>query len=82
MEPLFKLGQALRERRKELALTQAALAGRAGIPLRTLLRMEAGDASVKIGTYALAAQELGVELALASRARPTLDQLDELYGDS
>ncbi len=71
----------LRARRKELSLTQAQLAARAGIARRTLLRVEAGDPSVKIGTYAQAAQALGFELALVRRSRPSLDELDSIYDD-
>jgi transcriptional regulator with XRE-family HTH domain len=82
MEQLSNLGRSLRQRRKEIALTQAELAARSGIPLRTYIRVEAGDQGVKIGTYALAAQALGLELALTGRARPTLDQLDQVYGDN
>jgi len=81
-DAVITLAQALRERRKALGLTQAAFARRAGIPERTYLRIEAGDQNVKIGTYAQAAQELGLALTLASHTRPTLDQLDDLYGDS
>lgn len=81
MESLRQLGKSLRAQRKKLLLTQAALAERAGIPLRTYVRLEAGDAGVALGSYAQAAQSLGLELRLASRARPTLEELGAIYGD-
>ena len=81
MDLLLPLAQTLREHRKKLSMTQAESAARSGIPLRTYLRMEAGDESVKIGTYARAALGLGLALTLSSRARPTLDELEEVYRD-
>ena len=81
MESLRQLGESLRAQRKKLHLTQAAMARRAGIALRTYVRLEAGDAGAALGTYAQAAQSLGLELRLVSRARPTLEELEAIYGD-
>ena len=78
---LKKLSQSLRETRKQRGLTQAQIAGEIGISLRTYLRLEAGDGGVKISTYAWAAARLGLDLTLVAHRKPTLDELDELYGD-
>ena len=59
------------------------MASASGIALRTLVRMEAGDPSVKIGTYNRAARVLGARIAVlpGERHRPTLDELGRLYSD-
>ena len=74
------IGQTLRLARSARHLTQAQFAAASGVPLRTLIRVEAGDDNVKIGTYARAAQALGLHLATLQKHRPTLEQLDALYG--
>ena len=78
---LHEIGKSIRAKREQLRLTQEAFAQRAGIPRRTLTRLEAGDPAVRIGTFAKAAQALGMTLHLAAtrRARPTLDDLGDLY---
>ncbi|MFN0163014.1 MAG: helix-turn-helix transcriptional regulator [Burkholderiales bacterium] len=78
-----EIGAQLRQRREQQTLTQAEMARASGIALRTLVRMEAGDPSVKIGTYSRAARVLGAKIAVlpAERHRPTLDELGALYPD-
>ncbi len=82
MEDTQELGATLRKQRTEKGLTQIAFAKISGIPLRTLIRMEAGDAAVAVGTYTLAARALGVKLSVIAasvRRRPTLDEVYDRY---
>lgn len=79
--PALDIGQQLRLARAARKLTQAQFAAASGVPLRTLIRVEAGDENVRIGTYERAARALGLYLATARKRRPTLEELDALYGD-
>lgn len=59
-----------RKRRRE---TRKVWAQRIGVTEPTLLRMEAGDPSVAIGTYATALWMTGLSQQLAQLCAPTLD---------
>lgn len=80
---LTNVGKAIRERREKQGISQATLSTLSGIPRRTLTRVEAGDPAVRIGTVEKAARALGLSLQLAPApgARPTLDELDQIYRD-
>ena len=70
---LRQLGENLslaRKRRKESLKTWA---GRIGVSEPTLVRMEAGDPGVAIGTYATALWMIGRAQALPELAAPQLD---------
>ena len=70
---LRELGDNLslaRKRRKESLKTWA---GRIGVSEPTLVRMEAGDPGVAIGTYATALWMIGRAQALPQLAAPQLD---------
>ena len=70
---LRELGDNLslaRKRRKESLKTWA---GRIGVSEPTLVRMEAGDPGVAIGTYATALWMIGRAQALPELAAPQLD---------
>ena len=70
---LRELGENLslaRKRRKESLRTWA---GRIGVSEPTLVRMEAGDPGVAIGTYATALWMIGRAAALPELAAPQLD---------
>ena len=70
---LRELGENLslaRKRRKESLKTWA---GRIGVSEPTLVRMEAGDPGVAIGTYATALWMIGRAPALPELAAPQLD---------
>lgn len=83
MNSTIDLGRQLRHCRQQQKLTQAQFAASAGIALRTLLRMEAGDPSVKMGSFERAAHALGTKIVVlsADHHRPTLDELSALYPD-
>jgi transcriptional regulator with XRE-family HTH domain len=74
---LQKLGQALKAMRTHRGLTQAALAGLAGVTRLKVIAMEAGRSSVAMESYARLAGALGAELTLSPRTRPTLDELKD-----
>ena len=62
-------------------LSQSALAKQAGIPLRTYQRLESDAGGAKLETLMRALDTLGLTIKTASKRRPTLDELDELYGN-
>ncbi|HEX5124838.1 MAG TPA: helix-turn-helix domain-containing protein [Rhodanobacteraceae bacterium] len=72
---------AIRAMRRRRGLTQAALAGQAGLPRLKIIQIEKGDPGVSIGAYAAAAAALGAELSLAPQQRPTLEEARELFAD-
>jgi transcriptional regulator with XRE-family HTH domain len=80
---LVNIGKTIRSRRDERGLTQEAFARATGIARRTLTRLESGDPAVRIGTIEKAARALGLALHVrdAGIQRPTLDELESLYGD-
>jgi len=62
-------------------LTQEELARLAGIPLRTYQRLEAGDRGSKLDTLLRALDALNLELKTVSKRRPSLDELQDVYGN-
>jgi transcriptional regulator with XRE-family HTH domain len=61
-------------------LSQAALARRARIPVRSYQRLEAADPGARLATLLRALTALGLELDTATARRPTLDDLSATYG--
>ena len=62
-------------------LTQADMARLAGIPLRTYQRLESGDRGSKLDTLLRALDALGLSLKTVSKRRPSLDELNDVYGN-
>ncbi len=81
MNDIEELGKMFKQFRRDARLTQVHFSTISGIPVRTLIRMEAGDQSVAIGTYMRAARTLDAKLIVSrsSRTRPTLDEVHALY---
>lgn len=76
------ISAAIRAARKASKLTQRDFAAKAGLSLRTLIRVEGGDAAVSMQAFERAAMTAGLTLTTTpKRRRPTLDELDTLYGD-
>lgn len=77
MIDLHNLGQALREERKRLGLTQAEVADRAGMSRATVSLLENGIVpELGIRKVLRVADLLGLELAVRSAgAPPTLEEL-------
>jgi transcriptional regulator with XRE-family HTH domain len=70
---LRQLGADLRDARKRRRLSTAVVAERAQISLPTLRRVERGDASVALGTYATVLWVFGLSDRLAGLAAPATD---------
>ena len=77
-QALFSQIRAARLNRK---LTQADLARLAGIPLRTYQRLESGDRGSKLDTLLRALDALGLSMKTISKRRPSLDELNDVYGN-
>ncbi len=72
-----RLRDQLREARRRLSLSQAALAARSGTSRVTIARLEAGSArDVRLGTVSLVGEALGLEVAAVPfGAEPVLERL-------
>jgi transcriptional regulator with XRE-family HTH domain len=73
LEAIQLLGQQISIGRRERRWSQAGLAERAGISVRTLNRVEHGDPRVTIGTAFELATLTGVTLFQSDRERLSLD---------
>lgn len=76
------LGKQLAQQRRARHLTQRALAAAAGVSMRSLQRLEAGDGGVALKAFLRTLAALGLEAHLRRRGRPTLDELADLYGET
>lgn len=65
-----QLGQVLRKRRKELAVTQTQLAEYAGLSLNTVYQIERGQANPTLETLMTLADTLGLQLDLRAKVMP------------
>ncbi len=61
---LRKLGQIIRDRRKDLQISSVATAEAAEVSRVTLHRIERGEASVSVGAYMSVIMALGLEIEL------------------
>jgi transcriptional regulator with XRE-family HTH domain len=78
MLPLSLIGELIARKRKELGLSQPALAKKAKVGLSTLDALEnarLGELGFTKITYILSALGLELKLQEASARRPTLDEL-------
>ncbi|HZJ29023.1 MAG TPA: helix-turn-helix transcriptional regulator [Solirubrobacterales bacterium] len=73
LEALQLLGEQIRMGRRERRWTQAELAERAGVSVRTLNRVEHGDPRVTLGTAFELATLVGVHLFQPDRERLSMD---------
>lgn len=74
---LRKLGKDLHDARKRRRLTTTVMADRVQVSRPTLQKMEQGDASVSIATYANALYVLGLVDRLAELADLSFDDLGQ-----
>lgn len=70
---LARLGEHLALARLRRRESQKAWAGRLGVSIPTLIRLEKGDPSVSMGVYATAIWMLGLSGELAGLADPAKD---------
>ena len=80
MNSLSPILQEIKAARLAKGLTQEEFARATGIPWRTYQRLECGDPGARIDNLFRALNALGLTIKTASRGRPTLDELSELYG--
>ncbi len=73
-----QFGQAVRNRRRALALTQADLAKKIGSYQKTISKLEAGDSGVKLQTVFDILRALDLELVVRSRSKSEL-QVEDLF---
>ena len=67
------LGEGIRQARRELALTQAELAARAGVRQALISDLETGNTQARLDTRLTVLAALALDLTLASRHRDEFD---------
>ncbi len=80
MKSPTELAEFLRVQRTRQGLSQSELAARAGIPLRSYQRLEAADPGARLSSFQRVCAALGFEIDATPARRPTLDELDAIYG--
>ena len=75
----LRLGEQLRQRRRNRGLTQASLASLAGITRQKVIAIEKGDLSVRMMAYARVLAALDSELSVVPVAMPTLDDIHGVF---
>lgn len=70
-----ELGEKIRKRRKELGLTQGALALSSGTGIRFIIELEKGKATCQIGKVLIVLHMLGIDLELKKRNKNALLEL-------
>ena len=80
MQSLIDFAQFLRVERVRQGLSQSEFATRAGIPFRSYQRLERGNPGARLSSFLRACAALGFEIKATSARRPTLDELDSIYG--
>lgn len=76
---ISRLGKQLRAKRINRGLTQAKLAGLAGLTRQKVIAVEQGSLTVSMLAYARVLGALDCEFAVVPAAMPTLEELDELF---
>ncbi|CAH0212770.1 hypothetical protein SRABI112_02174 [Pseudomonas mediterranea] len=74
-----RLGEQLKQRRLNRGLTQARLAGLAGITRQKVIAIEKGDLSVGMAAYARVVAALDCELSVIPAVMPTLDEIQGVF---
>jgi DNA-binding XRE family transcriptional regulator len=74
-----RLGEQLKQRRLNRGLTQARLAGLAGITRQKVITIEKGDLSVGMAAYARVVAALDCELSVIPASMPTLDEIQGVF---
>jgi len=64
------LGAVIRDRRKQLKLDQAALAGRIGVSRQWVIQIEHGHARAELGLVLRALDALNIQLDASARESP------------
>lgn len=75
------LGRFCKTSRKTAGLTLADLSARTRIPVRSLVRIEAGAPEAPVGRVLLVLRSLGHGLSAVPLSRPALESLSALYDE-
>lgn len=76
---ITRLGIQLREKRINRGLTQAQLAGLAGLTRYKIIAVEKGTLSVGMIAYARVLAALDCELSVVPATMPTLEEIGDLF---
>jgi y4mF family transcriptional regulator len=60
----FEFGKLIKQKRKDLKLTQLEVAGLCGVGNRFIVELEAGKATIEIGKALYIAQMLGLKIEM------------------
>lgn len=74
-----QIGGALRNRRRELGMNQAAVGEMANLRQATISRAETGDESIHLGTLCDILAALDLELVVQPRTKGSLETFEELF---
>lgn len=74
-----QLGNLLRQRRKELGLTQEALASKIGMRQATLSELETSATNTRTGTLLSALAALDLELVIRPRTKSSEKDIEALF---
>jgi HTH-type transcriptional regulator/antitoxin HipB len=71
-----ELGLRMRDQRRDLGLSQAALAKQIGVARAWVIRVERGNAGAEIGLVLKAVEALGLDLDVRAAAGPAVQLAD------
>jgi HTH-type transcriptional regulator/antitoxin HipB len=74
-----QLGAALRRRRKQVRLSQEALADKVKLRQATISRLESGDTGTKLGTLLNVVAALDLELVVRSRSKGKPTDIEDIF---
>jgi HTH-type transcriptional regulator/antitoxin HipB len=74
-----QIGAALRRRRKQLGLSQAALGARINSRQATISSLESGDPGTKLATLLEALSALNLELVIRVRSKGSVTQIEDIF---
>jgi Predicted transcriptional regulators len=73
-DPLMRIGQYIRAKRKQLKVTATMVASTAGISRVTLHRIERGVATVSMGSYMEVLWALGLKMTIDEALKPPMER--------
>ncbi|NYF35770.1 helix-turn-helix domain-containing protein [Stenotrophomonas sp. JAI102] len=75
---LARVGQSLRDLRKQRGLSQLELAARAGTTRKAVINAEKGSPGLSLGSFVALVEAMGAELATVPVRRPTTEEIRSL----
>jgi HTH-type transcriptional regulator/antitoxin HipB len=74
-----QLGAALRRRRKQVGLSQEALAEKVSLRQATISRLESGDTGTKLGTLLDVVAALSLEIVARPRSKSSPSDIESIF---